>query len=113
MLTSFDQNWHTTHRPFSLALANTVSTGVSFDTPSGAIRNSQIWARAGFRGLGPVLTFPGGAGLDGIGCGCGCAGGCSGGMGQGQVSGSTEWILFGLFAAAFLATYLWPRRARE
>lgn len=72
MLTSFNQNWRTTHLPFSLALANTVTTGVSFDTPSGATRNSQIWGRAGFRGLGPVLTFPGGSGLDGMrGCHCG------------------------------------------
>lgn len=109
MLTPFDQNWHTTHRPFSLALANTVSTGVSFDTPSGAIRNSQIWARAGFRGLGPVLTFPGGAGMDGIGCGCGCGGSCSSGIGQ--LSGSTGWILLGLAVAGWW--YFGRRRARE
>ena len=75
MLTAFNQNWRTTDLPFSLALANRVTTGVSFSTPSGAIRNSQIWASAGFRGFGPVMTFPGaGAGMDGMGCGCGCAG---------------------------------------
>lgn len=71
MLTTFNQNWRTTHLPFSLALANTITTGVSFDTPSGATRNSQIWGRAGFRGLGPVLTFPGGSGMDGMKCHCG------------------------------------------
>ena len=71
MLTPFNQNWTTTRLPFSLALANTVTTGVSFDTPSGATRNSQIWGRAGFRGLGPVLSFPGGSGMDGMQCHCG------------------------------------------
>ena len=99
MLTAFNQNWHTTHLPFSLALANTVNTGGSFDTPSGAIRNSQIWASAGFRGLGPTLTFPG-AGMDGLGCGCACVQGCS--QGFGQLSSSTEWIALGLAAAAGL-----------
>lgn len=98
MLTPFNQNWRTTRRPFSLALANTVTTGVSFDTPSGAIRNSQIWASAGFRGFGPVMTFPG-AGMDGIGCGCGCGGGCSSGMGQLSSWGPTEWIVIGLVVA--------------
>ena len=80
MLTAFNQNWHTTNLPYSLALANTVNTGGSFTTSSGAVRNSKIWASAGFRGLGPVLTFPG-AGMDGMGCGCGCGGGCGHGSG--------------------------------
>lgn len=93
MLTAFNQNWRTTHLPHSLALANTVNTGGSFSTPSGAIRNSQIWASAGFRGFGPTMTFPG-AGLDGIGCGCGCNG-RSAGMGQ-------------LFSSWDISTWGWP-----
>ena len=87
MLTAFNQNWHTTNLPYSLALANTVNTGGSFSTSSGAVRNSKIWASAGFRGLGPVLTFRG-AGMDGMGCGCGCGGGCGGRAGRG-LSGLT------------------------
>ena len=100
MITAFDQNWHTTRLPYSLALANTVNTGGSFSTSSGAVRNSKIWASAGFRGLGPVLTFPG-AGMDGMGCGCGCNGKSAG---MGQIFGSwdvstwgfPEWALIGL-----------------
>lgn len=80
MIFNFPQNWRTSLLPYSLALMNRVNTGGSFTTPSGAIANSKIWASAGFRGFGPVMTFPG-AGMDGLGCGCGCggAGGCGGG----------------------------------
>ena len=70
-----DQNWRTSLKPFTLSLANAVNTGVSFDTPSGTIANQKFWASSGFRGFGPVNTFPGGAGMDGMGCGCGCGGG--------------------------------------
>jgi hypothetical protein len=76
-----DQNWRTSLTPFALSLANAVSTGVSFDTPSGTIANQKRFASAGFRGFGPVHTFPGGAGMDGMGSGCGC-GGCNGGGSQ-------------------------------
>jgi hypothetical protein len=70
--------------PFSLSLKNSVNTGVSFDTPSGAIAQAQRWAAAGFRGYGPTRTFPG-AGMDGMGCGCGCGGGCNGSGGNSGV----------------------------
>ena len=115
MLTPFNQNWRTTHKPFSLALANTVNTGVSFSTPSGAIRNSQIWARAGFRGFGPVMTFPGAgmdnvqgfgqlplnyvrAGFAGVGCGCNC------GMGDilNLPPGVSFWSIAGVAVLVFL-----------
>jgi hypothetical protein len=69
MLTPFAQNWRTSQLPFSLALQNTVNTGGSYTTPSRATENSKIWASAGFRGYGPVMSYPG-AGMDGIGCGC-------------------------------------------
>ena len=100
MLTSFNQNWRTSSLPFSLSLANSVNTGTSFTTPSGATQNSQVWASAGFRGYGPVMTFPGGAGMDGLGmlmsggsphagggCGCGCGGkgGCGHHHGMGKI----------------------------
>jgi hypothetical protein len=91
MIFGQQQNWRTSTLPFSLALKNTVNTGVSFDTPSGAIANSQRWASAGFRGFGPVMTFPG-AGMDGMGCGCGC-----GGNGGGDWTGL---VCLGLAAAA-------------
>lgn len=120
MLTTFNQNWRTTHLPFSLALANTVTTGVSFDTPSGATRNSQIWGRAGFRGLGPVLTFPGGSGMDGVGrCHCG--------MGQIDTStlfapvqnissafgsfGWAEWLIIAGVGYMLFSTFLTSKRA--
>lgn len=74
MIYPFPQNWQTTARPFSLALTNAVSTGVSYSTPSGTVPNQKRWASAGFRGFGPTMTFPGGSGLDGMGCGCGCDG---------------------------------------
>lgn len=77
MIFNFPQNWRTSLLPHSLSLANRVNTGGSFSTPSGAIQNSKIWASAGFRGFGPVMTFPG-AGMDGMGCGCGCDGGGGG-----------------------------------
>lgn len=72
-----NQNWRTTLKPWGLSLANAVNTGVSFTTPSGTIANQKAWASAGFRGYGPTNTFPGGSGLDGMGCGCGCDGGGS------------------------------------
>lgn len=74
MIFAHDQNWQTSRLPFSLALKNTVNTGVSFDTPSGGIANRQRWARAGFQGFGPQIQYTG-AGMDGLGCGCGCDGG--------------------------------------
>jgi len=77
MIFPFYQNWQTSRLPFSLALKRTVSTGVSFDTPSGGIANRQRWARAGFQGYGPTIQYPG-AGMDGLGCGCGCDGGGDG-----------------------------------
>lgn len=88
MIIPHNQNWRTTLLPFSLALKNTVNTGVSFDTSSGAIANSQRWASAGFRGYGPVMSFPG-AGMDGMGCGCGCDGADGGGN-------PLLWLLAGL-----------------
>src|SRR5215813_2663007 len=83
MLFPFPSEWRTTLLPFSLALKDTVNTGVTFDTPSGAIAESQRWATAGFRGFGPRMVFPG-AGMDGLGCECGggCGGGCNGGGGR-------------------------------
>lgn len=95
MLTPFDQNWRTSLLPFSLALANAVNTGGSFSTPSGAARNSKIWASAGFRGLGPTLTFPGGAGMDGLGgCGCGCGGtGSAGALLCLAAAGAVAWFV--------------------
>lgn len=75
MIFPFSQNWRTSRKPFSLSLANSVSTGISYSTPSGTVPNQQRWASAGFRGFGPTMTFPGGSGLDGMGCGCGCDGG--------------------------------------
>lgn len=74
MIFPFQQNWRTSQKPFSLSLANSVNTGISYSTSSGTVPNQQRWASAGFRGLGPTLTFPGGSGLDGMGCGCGCGG---------------------------------------
>lgn len=79
-----DQNWRTTNLPFSLALKNTVNTGVSFNTPSNAVANSQRWAAHGFQGLGQYggkrsQWFHGG--LSGMGCGCGCGGADLGGGG--------------------------------
>ena len=79
MIFPCNQKWRTSDNFFSLALKNTENTGVSFDTPSGGIAERKRWASAGFRGYGPVMTFPGGAGMDGMGCGCGCGGG-DGGM---------------------------------
>jgi hypothetical protein len=74
MIFPFPQNWRTSLKPHSLSLMNTVNTGTTFTTPSGAMENSKIWASAGFRGFGPTMTFPG-AGMDGMGCGCGGGGG--------------------------------------
>jgi hypothetical protein len=73
-----NQNWRTSRLPFSLALANTVHTGVSFNTASGMIANQKWWATRGMQGYGPRIQYPG-AGMDGLGCHCG--GGCGGGMG--------------------------------
>ena len=95
MLTPFNQNWRTSTLPFSLALANTVNTGVSFSTPSGAIANSQRWASRGFQGYGPRIQYGPGAGLDGLGCGCGGGDGC-GCVAAAAVyflgSGGTRWM---------------------
>lgn len=98
MIFRWNQNWRTTSLPFSLALKNTVNTGVSFDTPSRAAANSQRWASAGFRGLGPTLTFPGGSGMDGLGCGCGCGGDCGCGGGGSPLL----WLAAGVAAIYFL-----------
>lgn len=76
MIFKHNQNWRTSRLPFSLALANTVNTGVSFDTPSGGIAQAQRWASVGMQGYGPRIQYPGGAGMDGLG-GCGCDGGTS------------------------------------
>jgi hypothetical protein len=70
MLMPRQQNWRTSTLPFSLALQNTVNTGVSFDTSSGAIANSQRWAARGFQGYGPWIQYGRSAGMDGIGCNC-------------------------------------------
>ena len=100
------QNWRTSRLPFSLALKNTVNTGVSFDTSSGAIANSQRWASAGFRGYGPVMTYPG-AGMDGLGgCGCGCGGngGCGdqgGGLANLICLVAVGALAYGLFARGY------------
>lgn len=92
MIFPFQQNWRTSRKPFSLSLYNTVNTGISYSTPSGTVPNQQRWASAGFRGFGPTMTFPGGSGLDGMGCGCG--GGCNGG-------GSNVWLYAALGALAY------------
>lgn len=103
MIYPFHQNWQTTLLPFSLALRNTINTGVSFDTPSRATANSKRWASAGFRGYGPVRTFPGGAGMDGLGCGCGCGGG----------GGCSESMSPLLWLAAGAAAYYFLGRERR
>ena len=105
MIFPHNQRWMTSRNPWSLALKNTVSTGVSFNTPSNAIANTQRWARAGFRGFGPTMTFPGGAGMDGHShgmgdCGCGCGGHGSCGHGGGFDMGSLI-CLAALGAAAY------------
>lgn len=70
MIVPFRQNWRTSILPWSLALKNTINTGVSFDTSSGGIAQSQRWASRGFQGYGPLIQYPGGSGMDGLGCGC-------------------------------------------
>ena len=70
MLYPKNQNWRTSQKFWDLSLANSVNTGVTFNTSSGTIANQHYWNSVGFRGLGPTLTFPGGSGLDGAGCGC-------------------------------------------
>lgn len=97
MLTPHRQNWRTTTLPFSLALKNTVNTGVSWSSPSNAVRNSQWWAARGFQGYGPLIQYGRGAGMDGLGgCGCGCGGsGCDGG------ASLTSLACLGLVALAF------------
>ena len=90
MIYGHNQNWRTSRLPFSLSLANSVNTGVSFDTTSGAIAQAQRWATRGMQGLGqsrghyargvygygPRIQYGRGAGMDGVGCGgsCGCGG---------------------------------------
>lgn len=93
MIYPFPQNWRTSLKPHTLSLANAVNTGVSFNTSSGTIANQKRWAAAGFRGLGPTLTFPG-AGMDGIGCGAGC--GCDQCAGRGDSSSLLLCLLAGL-----------------
>ena len=44
MIYAKNQNWRTSQKPFSLSLANTVNTGVSFDTSSGTIANQKFFA---------------------------------------------------------------------
>jgi hypothetical protein len=61
MLFPFRQNWRITPLPFSLALKNTVNTGVSFSTPSRSVANSKFFATAGLQGLTNLQ-----------GCHCGC-----------------------------------------
>ena len=119
------QNWRTSSLPWSLALRNTVNTGTSFDTSSGAVGNSKFWATRGMQGHGPITQYPG-AGMDGLGCGCGCAGkcGCGGGMsgltfdgtgllGTGLFGTSPwdwgEWAAIGLGAYMVLSTVLTTR----
>lgn len=99
MIYPFPQNWQTSLRPFSLSLANAVSTGVTYSTPSRTVPNQKYWASAGFRGLGPTLTFPGGSGMDGIGCGCGCDGNGGGGstLLMCLLAGLGIWSLIGIF----------------
>jgi hypothetical protein len=72
MLIPKQQNWRTTTLPFSLALQNTVNTGVSWSSPSNAVRNSQWWAARGFQGLGQ--------------CPSGCSPGCRCKSGLGDLS---------------------------
>lgn len=111
MIFQRDQNWRTSSLPFSLALANTVNTGVSFDTPSGAIAQAQRWASRGFQGYGPRIQYPSGAGMDGIGCGCGCNGGGYGGCNGGSGGlGMSDLICFGAAAVAF---YLLTKSPQE
>jgi hypothetical protein len=82
MIFARNQNWRTSPLPFSLSLANTVTTGTSFDTASHAVANTKAWAAAGFRGFGPRMQFTG-AGMDGLGSHCHCGGTCGhcGGLG--------------------------------
>jgi len=87
MIFAKNQNWRTSPLPFSLSLANTVSTGTSFDTASHAIANSKAWASRGLQGYGPRVQYSG-AGLDGHHCHCGCGGSCNGGMGGLTFDGS-------------------------
>lgn len=96
MIYPFPQNWRTSLTPFSLSLANAVSTGVSYTTPSRTVPNQKRWASAGFRGFGPTMTFPGGSGLDGMGCGCGC-GGNGNNLLLYLLAGLGIWSLIGVF----------------
>jgi hypothetical protein len=78
MIFAKNQQWRTSLLPFSLALANTVNTGVSYDTASRAVANTKRWASRGFQGYGgygPRIQYGAGTGMDGLGCGCGCNGG--------------------------------------
>lgn len=106
MIYRHPQDWKTSTLPFSLALQYTVNTGVSFDTPSGAIANSKHWAARGFQGLGPRVQYPG-AGIDGLSCGCGCGGGCGCGKGMGGLTFDGTGLLgTGLFAGD-ISTWGW------
>ena len=71
MLYPKNQNWRTSQKFWDLSLANSVNTGVTFNTSSGTIANQHYWNSVGFRGLGPTLTFPAASLLHG----CGCNGG--------------------------------------
>lgn len=80
MLFPHAQNWRTSQLPYSLSLANSLHTGVTFDTASGAVAESQRWASRGMQGHGPRVQYPN-RGMDGLGCGCGCDGGGGDGLG--------------------------------
>ena len=90
MIVPHYQNWRTSTLPFSISLANRVNTGVSFDTPSGGIAERQRWASRGFQGVfaghGPRVQYPGGSGMDGMGCHCGCGGACGHSHGMGGLT---------------------------
>lgn len=107
MIHPYPNDWRTTLLPFSLALKGTVNTGVSFDTPSGSIAESQRWATAGFRGFGPRMMFSG-SGMDGLGCDCGCGCGCGGGGGGGGMGGITPLLSLAIAAA----TVYWVTRPK-
>lgn len=111
MLTPFDQNWRISTMPYALSLANAVSTGGSFTTPSNAVANTKWFAQRGLQGYGPRVQYPN-RGMDGLGnhsggsCGCGCGGhgSCNGG-------GDGGWITL-LIAGAAVAT-IWMCCSRK
>ena len=125
MLYAHNQNWRTSQLPFSLTLANTLNTGVSFSTPSGSVAESQRWATRGMQGLGqghgffgrgvqgygPRVQYGRGAGMDGHGdCGCGCGGSCGCGDNGGGVGLMCVAAAIGLY---FLLGSPWRQRFGE